>query len=165
MMPPQPTTSVSWPATAAPVATAAPAVVQVAPAAPAARDGQASLEQRFGRPQGSRPGARAAVDTEPAEATRQAAETALRQRAETELRAQELERLRLRQEAQAETVEQLRQALLRIWEASAAVVEQVQAQSQGAETPSAQGALQALKAYEGGDAPREAAGSLISQRV
>src|SRR5690606_23555038 len=110
MMTSQATTSVSWPATAAPVATAAPAVVQVAPAAPTARDGQAHLEQGARRAPPARPGAAPAVDTPPAEATRQAAETALRHRAEAELRAQELERARLRQEAQAETVEQLRQA-------------------------------------------------------
>src|SRR5690606_3885629 len=111
------------------------------------------LEQRSGRTPLAKPGGRAAVDTAPAEATRQAAENALRHRAEAELRAQELERVRLRQEAQADTVEQLRQALLRVWEASGAVVEHAQAQAEGqsegtAVVPLAQGASQALRAYE-----------------
>ena len=165
MLTSQATTSVAWPATAAPVATAAPAVVQVAPAAPTARDGQANLEQRSGRAPPARPGA-AAVDTAPDEATRLAAETALRHRAEAELRAQEMERVRLRQEAQAETVEQLRQALLRVWEASGAVVEHAQAQAEGAEAAAVQGASMAVKAYEeGGEALRDAVGQRVSQRV
>ncbi|WP_337178071.1 hypothetical protein, partial [Hydrogenophaga borbori] len=49
MIPSQPTSSVSWSSTAAPVAASVPAVVAVAPSAPAARDTQASLQQGPGR--------------------------------------------------------------------------------------------------------------------
>lgn len=158
MMASPPTTSVSWPGSAAPVATAAPAVVQVAPAAPAARDGQPDLDHRSGQTQALSRSTGPSTET-----AAQAADTALRRRAESELRAQELERMRLRQEAQAETVEQLRQALLRVWEASGAVVEHALAQAEAGEPVTAQEAQQALKAYESGEA--WPAGSRVSQRV
>ena len=47
-----------------------------------------------------------------------AAAHGLQRQAEVELRAQELERLRQRQEAQRETVEQLRQTLRQVWDAT-----------------------------------------------
>ena len=168
MIPSQPTSSVSWSSTAAPVAASVPAVVAVAPSAPAARDTQASLQQGPGRqpPQAS---ARApAVDTAPGEPVRQATELALKREAEAQLRAQELERARLRQEAQRDTVEQLRQTLRQVWDASATVVEQaLQREADAARAPEAAGAARSksLDAYEGPAVARDPAGSHVSRRV
>ncbi|WP_288253469.1 hypothetical protein [uncultured Hydrogenophaga sp.] len=166
MIPSNPTSSVSWSSTAAPVAASVPAVVAVAPSAPAARDTQASLEQGPGR-QPKAP-ARPAVDTAPGEPVRKATDLALQRQAEVELRAQELERVRQRQEVQRETVEQLRQTLRQVWDASASVVEQ--ALEREAEAGRAQDAVSAarsksLDVYEGPAAARDPAGSHVSQRV
>lgn len=166
MIPSNPTSSVSWSSTAAPVAAAVPAVVAVAPSAPAARDTQASLEHGSGRqPKAS---ARPAVDTAPGEPVRKAADLALQRQAEVELRAQELERARQRQEVQRETVEQLRQTLRQVWDASASVVDQ--ALERDAEAARAQDAVNAarsksLDVYEGPAVARDPAGSHVSQRV
>lgn len=168
MIPSQPTSSVSWSSTAAPVAASVPAVVAVAPSAPAARDTQASLQQGPGRqpPQAS---ARApAVDTAPGEPVRQATELALQREAEAQLRAQELERARLRQEAQRDTVEQLRQTLRQVWDASATVVEQaLQREADAARAPEAASAARSksLDAYEGPAVARDPAGSHVNRRV
>ncbi|MBN9373420.1 MULTISPECIES: hypothetical protein [unclassified Hydrogenophaga] len=168
MIPSQPTSSVSWSSTAAPVAASVPAVVAVAPSAPAARDTQASLQQGPGRqpPQAS---ARApAVDTAPGDPVRQATELALKREAEAQLRAQELERARLRQEAQRDTVEQLRQTLRQVWDASATVVEQaLQREADAARAPEAASAARSksLDAYEGPAVARDPAGSHVNRRV
>lgn len=167
MIPSNPTSSVSWTSTAAPVAAGVPAVVAVAPSAPAARDTQASLEQGKGRPQ-PKASARPGVDTAPGEPVRKAADLALQRQAEVELRAQEQERVRQRQEAQRETVEQLRQTLRQVWDASAAVVEQ--ALQREADAASAQEAANAarsksLDAYEGPAVARDPAGSHVNRRV
>lgn len=168
MIPSQPTSSVSWSSTAAPVAASVPAVVAVAPSAPAARDTQASLQQGPGR-QPPRASARApAVDTAPGEPVRQATELALQREAEAQLRAQELERARLRQEAQRDTVEQLRQTLRQVWDASATVVEQaLQREADAARAPEAASAARSksLDAYEGPAVARDPAGSHVSRRV
>lgn len=168
MIPSQPTSSVSWSSTAAPVAASVPAVVAVAPSAPAARDTQASLQQGPGR-QPPRASARApAVDTAPGEPVRQATELALQREAEAQLRAQELERARLRQEAQRDTVEQLRQTLRQVWDASATVVEQaLQREADAARAPEAASAARSksLDAYEGPAVARDPAGSHVNRRV
>lgn len=162
MIPTQATSAISWSTTTAPVATPAPAVLGIAPAAPTSRDAQAGLEQRHTPVRVPVP-AQARVDTEPAEPTRQAAELALKHQAQTELRAQEMERMRQRQEVQSETVELLRQALHRVWGASAAVVEH--ALAQGVDSARAQDAAQAVKAYEGAEALIEPAGRRLDQRA
>lgn len=168
MIPSSPTSSVSWPGTAAPVAASVPAVVAVAPSAPAARDAQASLEHGSGR-QPPKASARApAVDTAPGEPVRQAADLALKRQAEVELRAQELERVRQRQEAQRDTVEQLRRTLRQVWDASAAVVEQaLEREAETARAPEAANAVRSksLDAYEGPDLARGPAGSHVNRRV
>ena len=137
MIPSQPTSSVSWSSTAAPVAASVPAVVAVAPSAPG-------------------------------EPVRQATELALKREAEAQLRAQELERARLRQEAQRDTVEQLRQTLRQVWDASATVVEQaLQREADAARAPEAASAARSksLDAYEGPAVARDPAGSHVNRRV
>lgn len=168
MIPSQPTSSVSWSSTAAPVAASVPAVVAVAPSAPAARDTQASLEQGPGRQPPKASGRSPAVDTAPGEPVRQAAELALKREAEAQLRAQELERARQRQEAQRDTVEQLRQTLCQVWDASATVVEQaLQREADAARAQEAANAARSksLDAYEGPAVARDPAGSHVSRRV
>lgn len=162
MIPSQATSAISWSTTTAPVATPTPAVLGIAPAAPSSRDAQAGLEQRHTPPRAAVP-APARTDTEAADATRQAAELALKQQAQVEMRTQELERVRQRQALQRETVEQLRQALHRVWDASAAVVEHALAQA-GDAAPSAQSA-QAVKAYEGTEALGAPAAPRLDQRA
>jgi hypothetical protein len=166
MIPSNPTSSVSWSSTSAPVAAAVPAVVAVAPSAPVARDTQASLEQGSGQQQPKAPAR--GVDTAPGEPVRKAADLALQRQAEVELRAQELERVRQRQEAQRETVEQLRQTLRQVWDASASVVEQaLQRDADAARAQDATSAARAksLDAYEGPAVARDPAGSHVSRRV
>ncbi|WP_337178906.1 hypothetical protein, partial [Hydrogenophaga borbori] len=88
--------------------------------------------------------------------------------AEAQLRAQELERARLRQEAQRDTVEQLRQTLRQVWDASATVVEQaLQREADAARAPEAASAARSksLDAYEGPAVARDPAGSHVNRRV
>lgn len=151
MIPTSPTSPVSWTAAAAPAVAPVPAVIAVAPAAAAARDAQDGLEQRRGQPRsaatpsGERPDA-------PDLAGQAAAERAREQ----------ADRLREIEQARRETVEELRQALRRAWDASAAVVEQALARE--AESPSAAQTARALDAYGGpGDAVDRPPG--ISRRV
>lgn len=152
MIPTSPTSPVSWTATAAPAVAPVPAVIAVAPAAAAARDAQGGLEQRRGQP-------RAGSSTP---AGREPAEQAALQLAREERAREQTERLREMEQARRETVEELRQALRKAWDASAAVVEQALARE--AESPSAAQTARALDAYGGpGDAADKPPG--ISRRV
>lgn len=160
MIPTSPTSPVSWTAAAAPAVAPVPAVMAVAPAAAAARDAQAGLEQRRGQPRAATgtPGKRPGLQDPPDDAaTEQARAERVREQAER-LRAMELSR--------RETVEELRQALRKAWDASAAVVEQALAREAEAHTTAAQTA-RALDAYGGsggsGDAAQRPPG--ISRRV
>lgn len=154
MIPTSPTSPASWTAAAAPAVAPVPAVLAVAPAAAAARDAQGGLEQRRGQPRaGATPSAR--EQAEPAEQAAMALAREERAREQTE-------RLREMEQARRETVEELRQALRKAWDASAAVVEQALARE--ADTPSAAQTARALDAYGGpGDAADRSPG--ISRRV
>lgn len=140
MIPTSPTSPVSWTAAAAPAVAPVPAVMAVAPAAPAARDAQAGLEQRRGQPQ---------PVAAPTAATQGTDELAVQQRAREERAEEQAQRLRAIEEERRETVEQLRQALRKVWDASAAVVEQALARE--AEPPSGAQTARALDAYAAAD--------------
>ncbi len=151
MIPTSPTSPVSWTAAAAPAVAPVPAVMAVAPAAAAARDAQAGLEQRRGQP-------RTAAGKGLAEPATQAAT----EQARSERAREHAERQREIEQARRETVEELRLALRKAWDASAAVVEQALARD--AETRSAAQTARALDAYAGpGDATDKPPG--ISRRV
>lgn len=163
MIPTSPTSPVSWTAAAAPAVAPVPAVMAVAPAAAAARDAQAGLEQRRGQPRAATgtPGKRSGLQDSP--------DDVATEQARTERAREQAERLREMELARRETVEELRQALRKAWDASAAVVEQalaLEAESHATTAQTAQTvqAARALDAYGGsGDAAQRPPG--ISRRV
>jgi hypothetical protein len=123
MIPTSPAHSVSWTAPASPAVVPVPAVVGVAPAAAAARDQQAGLEQRRGQP---RP-----VQTRdaggPGNATDggvKAGEALADERSRAQRSEQQAQRAREQAQIQQEAMEHLRTALRKVWDASGAVVEQ-----------------------------------------
>lgn len=117
MIPTSPTSPVSWTAAAAPAVAPVPAVMAVAPAAPAARDAQGNLEHRRGQ---TRPAQAPAADRAD---TRDPAKQAALEHAREQRVQEEAQRLEDMEVNRRETVEQLRQALRKAWDASAAVVE------------------------------------------
>ncbi|MCU0942012.1 MAG: hypothetical protein MUE35_05660 [Hydrogenophaga sp.] len=147
MIPTSPTQPSAWTSASAPVSTAVPAVLAVAPAAPASRDAQTGLEQR--RSQAPARDARATPSAvQPADAARVQADLAEQRMAESERREAEARRALELQEAQAETVEQLRQALRKVWDASAAVVEQALAREAEQQAGVSPVVPRAISAYE-----------------
>lgn len=153
MIPTSPTSPVSWTAAAAPAVALVPAVMAVAPAAAAARDAQAGLEQRRGQPRAAAGKGQGVPDPVTQVADEQA---------RTERAREQAERLREMEQSRRETVEELRQALRKAWDASAAVVEQALARD--AESRSAAQTARAIDAYGGsGDAADKPPG--ISRRV
>lgn len=157
MIPTSPTSPASWTAAAAPAVAPVPAVMAVAPAAAAARDAQAGLEQqRRGQPRTT------AGTPGKSPAAQDPADLAATQHARTERAREQAERLRETEEARREAVDELRLALRKAWDASAAVVEQALARETDAHT--AAQTARALDAYGGpGDAADKPPG--ISRRV
>jgi hypothetical protein len=153
MIPTSPTQPSAWTSASAPVSAAVPAVLAVAPSAPASRDAQGGLEQRRS-PAVARDARGAVSSPASASAAGDRAELNARRVAEAELREADARRAQEQQEAQAETVEQLRQALRKVWDASAAVVEQALAREADQQRAGANPVVpRAISAYESPAAP------------
>lgn len=152
MIPTSPTTPVSWPTATAPASAPVPAVMGVAPAAPARRDAQTGPELRRGQArQAERP---AATPTdEGADAAEQRREAQAAQAARAERSEQQARQARERAREQAEAVEHLRRALRKVWDASGAVVEQALAREAGQAQP-ADASIGAVDGRAGASAPR-----------